>query len=277
MKRKIVLISLFIIGLLVFSYPIVSDLFSKREHHTVMSEHNKALTEMTTKEKDDERNKAKKYNEDLSEEPILVEDPFAEDKTITESDSYYSVLDVGETIGSIEIPRIKVNLPIYHGVGEDVLQQGVGHMSNSSFPVGGEGSHTALTAHRGLPSSKLFRDLDKIAEKDIFLVKTLDETLAYKVDDVKIVLPTNTEWLEMKQDKDYVTLITCDPYMINTHRLLVRGERVPYNPGEQNIIPEKDDNFKIILIALIVAIIIAIILTSIYFYKKRLAKSDNYE
>lgn len=277
MKRTIILISLFTIGLLVFSYPIISDLFSTREHHTVMTEHNKALTEMTKKEKDNERSKAKKYNEGLSEEPILVEDPFAEDKAITENDSYYSVLDVGETIGSIEIPRIKVNLPIYHGVSEEVLQQGVGHMSNSSFPVGGEGSHTALTAHRGLPSSKLFRDLDKITEKDIFLVKTLDETLAYKVDDVKIVLPENTDWLEMKQDKDYVTLITCDPYMINTHRLLVRGERVPYNPGEENIIPEPDDNSKIILVVSIIVLIIIIIAISMYLNKKRLAKRDNYE
>lgn len=276
MKRKIIIYSLFIIGLIIFSYPIISDLFSTREHHTVMSEHNEALAEMTKKEKEAERKKARKYNENLNDEPILLEDPFAENQTVTPNKSYHSVLDIGETIGSIEVPRIKVNLPIFHGVGEDVLQRGVGHMSNSSFPVGGKGSHTALTAHRGLPSAKLFRDLDKIKERDVFYVKTLDETLAYRVDDVRIVLPTNTEWLEMKEDKDYVTLITCDPYMINTHRLLVRGERVPYKPGEDNLIPEKETDYKII-IALIVGLIIVIILLTRYFYKKRAVKSDNYE
>lgn len=241
-----------------------------------MSEHNKALAKMTNEAKEKEKEKAKEYNKSLRKEPILVEDPFADDQSVKPNKSYHSVLDIGETIGSIEIPRIKVNLPIFHGVGEDVLQRGVGHMSNSSFPVGGEGSHTALTAHRGLPSAKLFRDLDKIKEKDIFLVKTLDEILAYKVDDIKIVLPTNTEWLEMKENKDYVTLITCDPYMINTHRLLVRGERVPYEPGEDNIIPEPDKDYKFV-IALIIAIIIMISLLIRYIYKKRAAKSDYYE
>ncbi|HLQ83265.1 MAG TPA: class C sortase [Pseudogracilibacillus sp.] len=277
MKRKIILMSLFITGLLIFSYPIISNFFSEKEHHSVMSEHNKTLKEMTKKEKDKERNKAKEYNKELNEEPILVEDPFAENQTITESDSYHNVLDVGETIGSIEIPKLKVNLPIYHGVGEDVLQQGVGHMSNSSFPVGGEGSHTALTAHRGLPSSKLFRDLDKINEGDMFLIKALDETLAYQVDDVKIVLPTNTEWLEMKQDKDYVTLITCEPYMINTHRLLVRGERVPYNPDKEITIPKSDDNFKMILIISLIIIVIVGISIKLYLNKRKTAKRDYYE
>src|SRR5699024_5250001 len=106
--------------------------------------------------------------------------------------SYYNVLDIGETMGNIEIPSINVNLPIYHGISDDVLQEGIGHMSNSSFPVGGLGSHTALTGHRGLPSSKLFRDLDKVKNDDVFLIHTLDDTLAYKIDDIQIVLPNET-------------------------------------------------------------------------------------
>lgn len=229
MIRKLIIVLVFLIGLSVFSYPIVSNWLHSKEHYTVISNHNNLVQKMSAEEKAKEREKAQKYNENLNETAIPIEDPFAEgaadDSTVT---GYYNVLDIGETMGNLEIPSIDVNLPIYHGVSEDVLQQGIGHMSNSSFPIGGEGSHTALTGHRGLPSSKLFRHLDKVKEDELFFIHMLDETLAYKIDDIQVVLPTETSWLTIEDDKDYVTLITCEPYMINTHRLLVRGERVPY-------------------------------------------------
>lgn len=227
MFKKWIVPTVFLIGAIIFLYPIASNWLSDKEHHTVISEHNEVLHQMTEDEKKQEAKKAEEHNESLQESAIPITDPFSDEVEETTT-GYYDVLNIGETMGSVEIPSLNINLPIYHGVGEDVLQQGVGHMSNSSFPVGGLGTHTALTAHRGLPSSKLFRDLDKVNKDDLFFIHTLGETMAYKVDDIKVVLPTETNWLGMHEDKDYVTLITCEPYMINTHRLLVRGERIPY-------------------------------------------------
>jgi len=229
MFRKVIIAFVFLIGFTIFSYPIISHWLKTKEHYTIISQHNEVLAQMDEAAKLEERKKAEEYNKGITEAAIPIEDPFAEGAQDTAHSGYYNVLNIGETIGHLQIPKINVNLPIYHGIGEDVLSQGVGHMSNSSFPVGGEGSHTALTAHRGLPSTKLFRDLDQLEKDDLFFVKTLGETLAYKVDDVQIVLPSETGWLSIEEEKDYVTLITCEPYMINTHRLLVRGERVPHD------------------------------------------------
>lgn len=216
----------FITGLIIFLYPIVSNYLNTKEHYSVMSEHNAMLEKMTNEQKNEEREKAKQYNESINGASIPMEDPFAGDVTESTVTGYVDALDIGESMGSIEIPRIDTQLPIYHGVGEEVLQQGVGHMSNSSLPIGGAGSHTALTAHRGLPSSKLFTDLDKVQLDDVFYIHTLGDTLAYQVDDIQVVLPHEMDWLRIEESKDYVTLITCEPYMINTHRLLVRGERI---------------------------------------------------
>lgn len=272
MIRKIVIPMIFLAGMLIFFYPIVGNWLSTKDHYTVISKHNEVLAQMSTEEKAKERQKAEEYNESLTEAAIPITDPFAEKKeeetTVT---GYYNVLDIGKTMGSLEIPSIHVKLPIYHGVGEDVLSQGVGHMSNSSFPVGGKGTHTALTGHRGLPSSKLFRDLDKVKKEDVFYVHTLDETLAYKVDDIQIVLPSETQWLEMKEDKDYVTLITCEPYMINTHRLLVRGERIPYNPTTPAAVKEKD-NFQKLELGLFIGGIVVILVLVYHIVRKRKQK-----
>lgn len=238
--RKVVIPIIFVAGFCIFFYPIIGNWLSEKEHYTVISKHNEALHQMTAEEKAKERQKAEQYNESLTETAIPIKDPFSNEATLdTAGASYFNVLDIGETMGSIEIPSINVELPIYHGVSDDVLQQGIGHMSNSSLPIGGEGTHSALTGHRGLPSSKLFRDLDKVKKGEQFYIHMLDETLAYEINDIQIVLPTETNWLSMEDDKDYVTLITCEPYMINTHRLLVRGERVPYTESvvgdERNI------------------------------------------
>lgn len=229
---KFIIPAVFIIGMLIFFYPIIGNWLSTKDHYTVMTKHNEVLANMSEEEKKKEKEKAHAYNESLTEAEIPIVDPFSEESDIDEViyEGYYNALDIGETMGSIEIPSIHVELPIYHGISEDVLSQGIGHMSNSSLPVGGLGSHAALTGHRGMPSSKLFRDLDKVEVKEQFYIHTLDETLAYEIDDIQIVLPSETNWLEMKEDEDYVTLITCEPYMINTHRLLVRGKRVPYEP-----------------------------------------------
>ncbi|MFK4998275.1 class C sortase [Bacillus sp. N9] len=170
-------------------------------------------------------------------------DPFALDRPNEQSTtSYYDALNVGSTIGSVIIPEIKVEIPIYHGTSDDVLSKGAGHLENSSLPSSKLGTHSVITAHRGLPSSKLFRDLDKLTIGDQFYVRVLDETLAYEVESINIVLPHETDWLIMEEDQNKMTLLTCDPYMINSHRMLVTGHQVPYVPNQ--IEAEKNNEDK---------------------------------
>ena len=148
--------------------------------------------------------------------------------TEEQQEEYESMLNVSGNgiMGYIEIPSIKVSLPIYHGVDEGILQVAIGHIEGSSLPVGGKGSHCVISGHRGLPSAKLFTDLDQLAEGDIFMLRVLDETLTYEVDQILIVEPSDMSSLEFDEEKDYCTLVTCTPYGINSHRLLVRGHRV---------------------------------------------------
>ena len=229
MFRKFIVAAIFVVGLSIFFYPIVSDWLNTQAHHSSITKHNEAWEKMSSEKKVKERQKAEEYNASIQKQTVSIEDPFAEEVNgeVEEDQHYLNVMDTGEAMGSIEIPSIDVRIPIYHGVSEDVLSQGIGHMPNSSLPVGGKGNHAALTGHRGLPSSTLFRDLDEIKVKDKFQIHTLGETLTYEVDDIQIVLPTETSWLEFNPTEDLVTLITCEPYMINTHRLLVRGKRIP--------------------------------------------------
>lgn len=276
--RRYIIPVIFVIGVLIFFYPIIGNWLSTKDHYEVISRHNEVLAQMSEEEKEKEKEKAKNYNESITERDIPIVDPFSDDvEEQVESKSYYNVLNIGEAMGTIEIPSIDVNLPIYHGISEKVLSQGIGHLSNSSLPIGGLGTHAALTGHRGLPSSKLFRDLDKLEINDVFYIHTLDETLAYKVDKIDIVLPTETNWLEIHEDKDYVTLITCEPYMINTHRLLVRGERVPYDPVEKaSVTPKgKDEIQKIELGLFIGGIVLLIIFFMIFVFRMKQRKGES--
>lgn len=280
MLRKIVIPLIFFVGLLIFFYPIVGNWLSTKDHYKAITKHNEALAQMNEQEIASERQKAVAYNQAIDETAIPITDPFSAEQEENQRDvtSYYDILDIGEAMGTIEIPSIDVKLPIYHGVSEAVLSRGIGHMSNSSLPIGGLGTHAALTGHRGLPNAKLFRDLDQLEIGDIFYIHTLDDVLAYQVDDIRVVLPTETNWLEMKPDKDYVTLITCEPYMINSHRLLVRGERTEYDPDvfvETKHIPK--DGLKRLELALFIGGIcvitaIFLIITLRYSIRKGWAK-----
>ena len=273
--RKLIIPTMFIAGFIIFFYPIVSNWLSTKDHYTVINKHNEALANMSEDEIEEERKKAEEYNETVQETLIPITDPFSDENEDSDEEvitGYFDVLDIGEAIGYLEIPTINAELPIYHGVSDEVLQRGIGHMSNSSFPIGGLGTHSALTGHRGLPSSKLFRHLDKVKEGDHFFIHTLGETLAYEVNDIKVVLPHETNWLEIDPHNDYVTLITCEPYMINTHRLLVRGERVPY--VEETLADSSPDlnnklqnNQKWVLISSVLGILV---LTLYYLWQKRL-------
>ena len=227
--RVIFCVIIFITGLGIASYPFISNMVAQRHASQVVKDYETNVEEMDEEKIDAMKEAAKKYNELLSN-VVSVDD---ENENNEQGESYVDLLNIGESLGYITIPKIDVNLPIYNGTSQDVLSKGVGHMEQSSYPLGGESTHCVLTGHRGLPSAVLFTDLDKLEIGDEFYLHVLDEILAYKVDQIKVVEPNESGDLEIIDGKDYCTLVTCTPYAINSHRLLVRGERTEYK-GEQD-------------------------------------------
>lgn len=218
----IILILVFLVGLSLLLYPTASDYWNSFHQSRAITEYAEQVSRL-----DNDRYKqlwadAQSYNQDLAKKANRYE------MTDEERAEYEALLNVSGNgiIGYIEIPKINSSLPIYHGTDEAVLQIAVGHIEGSSLPVGGPGTHCVLSGHRGLPSAKLFTDLDKLAEGDTFIIRVLDETLTYEVDQILTVEPDEMDALEIEEDKDYCTLVTCTPYGINTHRLLVRGHRI---------------------------------------------------
>lgn len=216
-------------GIGVASYPVISNMVAQRHASTAIQNYDETVHSMDTEKLDAAKEAARRYNEQLGS--ALDRDAAGEAEDT--STSYVDLIDVGESLGYITIPKIDVNLPIYEGTSDDVLLKGVGHLEGSSYPLGGESTHSVLTGHRGLAEAVLFTDLDKLQEGDKFYLHIMDEVLAYQVDQVKVVLPEETDDLTIVQGQDYCTLVTCTPYAINTHRMLVRGTRVPYNGEEE--------------------------------------------
>ena len=203
-------------------YPTVSDWWNSFHQSRAIAEYARDIENLDNAAYEKLLSDARAYNKKLAGTGgrfTLSEEEIRE---------YNSLLDISGTgiMGYIEIPEIKVSLPVYHGTSESVLSIAVGHIEGSSLPVGGEGTHCVLSGHRGLPSAKLFSNLDKLSEGDIFLIQTLEETLTYEVDQIRIVEPQEISGLAIEEGKDYCTLVTCTPYGINSHRLLVRGHRV---------------------------------------------------
>ena len=227
MKRlkTIFAILMFATGVGIAAYPIVSNMLYERNATQVVESYDDAVEEMEQEEIDAAKEAARKYNEQL--QSAIVQDENGEGDQAGES--YVDLSGVGESIGYITIPKIDLELPVYEGSDDAVLQKGIGHMEQSSYPIGGEGTHSVLTGHRGLPDAELFTHLDEMEEGDLFYLHVLDEILAYRVDQIKVVEPNETGDLDIIPGEDYCTLVTCTPYSINTHRLLVRGVRTEYN------------------------------------------------
>ncbi|MBQ4530554.1 MAG: class C sortase [Lachnospiraceae bacterium] len=230
MKRHTVVfcIILFLSGFGILLYPFVSNLVAEHNATQVVEKYEDETIQMGQEEIDAAKENIKKYNEQLSN-VVTIDEETDENGSL----SYLDMVNVGEALGYIVIPKIDVNLPIYSGISEEVLQKGVGHLEQSSYPLGGESTHSVLTGHRGLPSATLFTDLDKVEVGDQFYLHVLDEILAYEVDQIKVVEPEDSGELEIVEGEDYCTLVTCTPYAINTHRLLVRGKRTEYNPEQE--------------------------------------------
>ena len=229
----IILTVILLAGVGIFLYPSVSDWWNSMHATRAISGYVTAVEDMSGQEKEDMLQAARIYNDSLSNGVNF---------TLTEEqlEEYNSLLNIGGTgiMGYVQISAIGVNLPVYHSVDEGVLQIAVGHIPGSSLPVGGERVHSILSGHRGLPSAKLFSDLDQMQEGDVFTVTVLDETITYMVDQIRIVLPEETDELAIQPGKDYCTLVTCTPYGINTHRMLVRGRRIENIAGDVVIVAE---------------------------------------
>lgn len=266
---SIFLILVLIVGVSLLLYPTVSDYWNSFHQSRAIASYAEAVSEVDEVDYEKMWQEAQKYNESLLDKSnrwILTEE---------EREHYNEILNVGGTgiMGYVEIPGINVSLPIYHGVDEGILQVAIGHIEGSSLPVGGAGTHCVISGHRGLPSAKLFTDIDELVEGDLFMMRVLDETLTYEVDQIRIVEPSELQNLEIEEDKDLCTLVTCTPYGINSHRLLVRGHRVENLKDASSIRVTADaQQIDSRLVALIIAVVILILLflrTMIHSGKRR--------
>ena len=257
MSRKWLLRIIFLAGFLLLLYPLISNMVHQRQQSDAVASYDSAVSNRSEEEIQEILNQATEYNNMLFQSNGAIVDNM--DTSILSDESYNSLLNQANGImGSIEIPKIDVDLPIYHGTEDDVLSVGVGHIQGTSLPVGGENTHCVLSGHRGLPGSSLFTRLDEMKEGDLFFLSVMGETLAYKVYDIQVVDPDNTEVLEITAGKDDVSLVTCTPYGLNTHRLVVTGERVPYKESEYNSIGSELPSLRELLFIAIPFVLLAV-------------------
>ena len=249
----------FVVGLGFVLYPTFSNWFNQFHASRVVASYQEHVEEI--QDFSEYKKAAYEHNAQIYAAGSLTHSVYMEKQD--DLNTYNSLLNIGDdgVMGILRIPKIDVKLPVYHSTEESVLQCAVGHYIGSSLPVGGENTHCILSGHRGLPSARLFTDLDQLEEEDMFYLEVFDEILAYKVDLVQTVLPDEVDDLDPEAGCDYVTLVTCTPYGVNTHRLLVRGSRVPYVPEEEDaVVPVEDDGFKMIWLVPIVLLLIVIFL-----------------
>ena len=267
-RNTIIMIILFFIGLLTLFYPTLSNYYNEKIGSKTIYNYENIIDSYDFIKFKEIKDNAIKYNKDLSK----LSDPLIDYKEIKNYENILNVNDEG-MMGYLSIDKIRVEIPIYHGTSNDTLNSFVGHVEGTSLPIGGISTHSVLSAHRGLPSAKLFSDLDKLEVGDTFKIIVLDEVLTYKVDKISIVKPNNSKELMNVKDKDYVTLITCTPYGINTHRLLVRGVRVDNNVNKVYISTEGFKINKLIVIPILTLPIIILLILIIVI--KPVKKSNN--
>lgn len=232
---SLILVAILLVGIGLIAYPSFSDYWNSFHQSRAIASYAESVADMSQEKYDEILAEAEAYNKKMAKTGLMWRE-----LTEKEKKEYEKQLDVGASgiMGYIDIPKIDITLPIYHGTDEAVLQVAIGHLEGTSLPVGGEGSHCVMSGHRGLPSAKLFSDLDKMVEGDIFSLTIMNRTLTYEVDQIRVVEPTDLSDLQLEKGKDYCTLVTCTPYGINTHRLLVRGHRTSNPNGDANIIAD---------------------------------------
>lgn len=270
----LVLVSLALVG-----YPFISNYLNSMNSDSEVVGYLNTSENLSEDEYTQMLAMAKEYNNSLIGN-VKVGDPFAVNENKSEEYNSLLSIDGSSVMASIEIPVIDVNLAIYHGTSDEILQKGVGHIAESSLPIGGKGTHAVLTGHTGLSSRKLFSDVDKLTVGDVFFIHILGDTLAYQIDEINVVLPEETDKLQIDPDEDYVTLVTCTPFGVNSHRLLVRGTRISYDEAKELVadITQKESTWNteyinaIILGLFVMAVILAIFglfKLVFYIYRKR--------
>lgn len=282
MRQKIIPILIVLFGFALLSYPFISNYIFEKSAGSTIKSYEKQAKSYDQKQKDKAFQEAKEYNEDLTKSAVQLTDPFKAKKSDGETMIYNNILNLDHSgvMGYLEIPCISVNLPIYHGTDAEILERGVGHLAASSIPVGGKSTHSVLTGHTGLSSAKLFTDLTEMKKEDLFFIHVLDRTLAYKVDQISVVRPEDTRKLQIVKGKDYVTLVTCTPYGVNDHRLLVRGVRTKYVKKQRSSIRPRNQNSQWMrtykkAIAIGLMIVTALILLGKVFQKLHRKKTEH--
>ena len=284
MKRKIANILfgiLFLIGFGILIYPTVSDQWNTYRQNQLISSYENQVSDLTEEDFTDKWKKAEAFNSALTQNN-LYGDAFGEDDKDIRTTEYWKVLNVAGdgVMGYLSVPKINIKLAVYHGTADDVLQTGVGHLNGTKLPIGGESTHCVLAAHRGLPSARLFTDIDQMKKGDMFYLHVLDEILAYQVDEILDMVDkddreTLDQALQIEEGRDQVTLFTCTPYGVNSHRLLVRGTRVPYNGEEEAETTAVDSmlksvqNYYMLYLILGLSVTLLIILMMRYFFKRK--------
>ncbi len=262
-KKDVIRLCVLLVAFCVLLYPSFSSYLNEKNGSRVISIYDAESVKLSKAKEKRMLADARAYNKEMLKNINLI-DPFSQKNSEVDK-RYESLLNIDGSgmMGYIRIPKINIEIPIYHGLSEEVLQAGAGHMQGTSLPVGGKSTHSVLAAHRGIPTKTLFTNIDKVKTGDIFYIKVLNETLAYQVDQIQTVLPEETDSLAIEPGEDYITLVTCTPYGVNTHRLLVRGTRVPYEDANKiepdgKIRPELPFTSKVLIIA-VLAILIGIL------------------
>lgn len=270
-------IIVFLTSIGLICYPFISNYLMSLNQSSKIEAYQNDTQKLSDDKVNEELEKARKYNESLYGN-VIVTDPFDPGVNNVKDEEYEGMLNFNDSgiMASVEIPAIDVRLPVYHGTSDEALEKGVGHLRKTSLPVGGKGTHAVLTGHTGLSSAKLFTDINQLVEGDVFYIHVLNETLAYKIDQIKTVLPSETSDLMIDPDEDYLTLVTCTPYGINSHRLLVRGSRIPYEEakkteesGDRKVTSNWQQEYKN---ALIVGATAFVVLLAVYILIRRLYK-----
>lgn len=290
MKTKlitIIAVLVVIAGAGILVYPIISNMMFQNSQQELIDFYDSQINEIPEKKKDSMLEECRKYNSGLLDSKVQLTDPFDTDALQIEEHPYVDLLNQNGdgAMGSIEIPGINCKLVIYHSTDESVLAKGVGHLQGTSLPIGGKGTHSVLSGHTGTADKELFTNLDQLNMGDVFYIHVWGETLAYQVDNKEVVLPDETDSLYIDRERDLVTLITCTPYGINSHRLLVRGTRIPYEEAKK--IEEQGSRALLntwgvqyvyaILSGILISVVIVLAIIFVYrrFYKKRKAKESN--
>lgn len=274
-KKRLPLLFIFLVlvaGLAVMGYPLASNWICEYTASVEIADYNAIVEKEDTTKLDAMFAEAEKYNAALHGQ--------GDGTSVAD---YNDILAVTDAIGYVEIPKLGIYLPIYHGIDDEVLQKGIGHMPETSLPVGGESTHCVLSGHTGLPAAKLFTDLDQLEEGDRFYIHILNRILAYEVDQIKVVLPDETDDIRIVEGKDYITLLTCTPYGVNSHRLLVRGERRPFEPEKVTVQAPADTVTKQVLplekiiwyAATAAGVVLLLIILLILFVPGRKSKKNN--